>query len=856
METNIEEGKISFPEEFSAKIIARLEAGTAPWQKPWTPGKQRLVPHNPVSGTAYKGVNRFALGLLSDFSDPRWMTLKQINEAGLALKEGSKGTSIMFYKYDQEQDRLDENGKPVLSADGKPEKEIVRLERPVVYYPIVYNGEQIEGMPPLQLTDVAYQWDPLEKAEGLLAASGAALFHDQSDRAYYSPAKDEIHLCPRENFPDPGAYYGTALHELGHWTGHPERLDRDFGPHGSEKYAREELRAEIASWMLSEDIGIDFDPGDHASYVQSWIEALKDDPHEILRACRDAEKIKGYVMELERSKELGREDPAAKRPALIPLAYKEKFLEVPPFEAQEVKGLGGRWDQKTGQWYVPKGAELAAFEAWIPKPNPALENTYLEVPLSAKNQAKAFGARWDQGKAKWYAPKGADLSQLKAWLPALNPATEKTFLNVPMAEKDEAKALGARWDKEAKRWFAPRGTDLSGLRNWLPVEDTRAYVDAENSRITAQIKRGGKWEHLRDEDGAPKLFESADAATAYAKKRISPPPVPLPTLSPQEEFARAIEVLGGDLGGNPPVMDGKKRRIPRIGAGPKDAGFEYQGFADAHPAGWMRNFGSGDFQKWRASGHVLTPEAEERLREEFKQRREAREQEQAKVADEVAIMCSAYFADLSAAPREHAYLLRKGIGPEGLKVNPSGKVLVAPVMNTDGEIRNLQYIQENGEKSFEAGGQKKGLFALIGADMRKDEPSLAQGEILMAEGYATGATLHEVTGKPVVVAFDAGNLKPVAESIREKFPRAAITICADNDHAHTRHDGTPYNIGVAKAAEAAEAVGGKFKVPPLSAQDKERGLTDFNDVFLAHGPEAVARASGLKPKDRGVSLAG
>jgi phage/plasmid primase-like uncharacterized protein len=220
-------------------------------------------------------------------------------------------------------------------------------------------------------------------------------------------------------------------------------------------------------------------------------------------------------------------------------------------------------------------------------------------------------------------------------------------------------------------------------------------------------------------------------------------------------------------------------------------------------------------------------------------------------------MCAAYFADLSAAPGEHAYLLRKGIGPEGLKVNPSGKVLVAPVMNAEGEIRNLQYIQETGEKSFEAGGQKKGLFALIGADIHKDEPSLAQGEILMAEGYATGATIHEVTGKPVVVAFDAGNLKPVAEKIREKFPRASIIICADNDHAHTLPNGTAHNIGVARAAEAAEAVGGMYVVAPLSAQDKERGLTDYNDVFLAHGPAAVAKSIGPKlRKDKGVSLAG
>ena len=102
---------------------------------------------------------------------------------------------------------------------------------------------------------------------------------------------DSIHLPPRENFEDPALYYGTALHELGHWTRHSSRLDRENGPFGSEMYAREELRAEIASWMFGQDIGIPHDPEQHAAYVNSWIKALEDDPYEIVRACRDAEPV-------------------------------------------------------------------------------------------------------------------------------------------------------------------------------------------------------------------------------------------------------------------------------------------------------------------------------------------------------------------------------------------------------------------------------------------------------------------------------------------------------------------------------------------------------------------------------------
>ena len=119
-----------------------------------------------------------------------------------------------------------------------------------------FNAEQVDGIPPLQLTDKAYAWEPMKKAENILAASGAAIKHDQSNRAFYRRMEDAIHLPPKENFDAPDKYYATALHELGHWTGEEKRLNREFGPFGSETYAREELRAEIASWMLGQEIGI------------------------------------------------------------------------------------------------------------------------------------------------------------------------------------------------------------------------------------------------------------------------------------------------------------------------------------------------------------------------------------------------------------------------------------------------------------------------------------------------------------------------------------------------------------------------------------------------------------------------
>lgn len=240
--------RIPFHEEFANKVIKMLEEGTAPWQRPWHPA-ENLAPRNPLSGTVYKGVNCLHLAM-AGYEDPRWMTLKQANDAGYRIKQGSRSTAVVYYQFTKEQDKLDENKQPVLGEDGKPVRETVSLERPVMRMARVFNAQQVENFPPLPEHEKAFAWDPQEKAEAVLANSGAVIKHDQHDRAFYSLMSDAIHLPPKGSFDQADKYYATALHELGHWTGAPTRLDREFGPKGSKAYAKEELRAEISSWMV------------------------------------------------------------------------------------------------------------------------------------------------------------------------------------------------------------------------------------------------------------------------------------------------------------------------------------------------------------------------------------------------------------------------------------------------------------------------------------------------------------------------------------------------------------------------------------------------------------------------------
>ncbi|EOV4287847.1 zincin-like metallopeptidase domain-containing protein [Escherichia coli] len=291
--------KKPFHEVVAEKLIEQLKAGTAPWQKPWEPGQPNAyLPFNPTTGKRYKGINAIHL-MAQGRSDGRWMTYKQAAAVGAQVRRGEKGTPVQYWKFSEEQDKLDDNGRPVLDEKGQPVKETVMLERPRVFFATVFNAEQIDGLPPLT-PPKEQTWNAVERAEHILNASGAKITHAPGDRAFYRPSTDSITLPERGQFPSADRYYATALHELGHWTGHPSRLDRDMAhPFGSEGYAKEELRAEIASMILGDELGIGHDPGQHAAYVASWIKVLQDEPMEVFRAAADAEKIHDYVLAFE-----------------------------------------------------------------------------------------------------------------------------------------------------------------------------------------------------------------------------------------------------------------------------------------------------------------------------------------------------------------------------------------------------------------------------------------------------------------------------------------------------------------------------------------------------------------------------
>lgn len=953
---NVEE-KIPFFKQVADRLIEQLEQGTAPWQRPWKAGvSSGMLPINATSGKRYKGIN--AIQLLSrGFNDPRWLTYKQGQSIGAQVRKGEKGTLVQYYQFEEEQIKLDQAGRPVRDSSGDPIKVRVKLERPKVFTAVVFNAEQVDGLPSLG-QPIEQKWNSVERAEQILAASQAKIIHTNGNRAFYRSSTDEIHLPERGQFPSANAYYATALHELGHWTGHESRLGRDLAnPFGSEAYAKEELRAEIASMILGEELGIGHDPGQHAAYVASWIKVLKEDPREILRAAQDAEKIHDFVLAFEQKltikNELGvaamieenslvreladlrlageldtflervqtdlgarltkgwtgelqvlpivrdengnsratvgseiptgyqvyefhdrggvlskefddrisaellveqlrlidalsqtselmrearlalvqeeriRRDPTSTQEQIFAAKEHRKDLEYKALSAElEAAGIaphmmglkefiavakvealenhGRKWEVFLGEkslgfsdapsmmgaleethrrevnnvmWQVNSGEQgvvrppqsvLAQYPDVVAQYSQiaveqSQENTYINVPFKEKEQVKALGAKWDKGQQSWYVPAGIDIGKFEKWLPESNQqqtvSNQRQYLAVPYEKRGAAKAAGAVWDKAAKSWYAGSNADMNVLSAWLP-----------------------------------KPFEQ----TA------------LPAISPREDFANALREMGCVVTGEHPIMDGLKHRISVEGekfSERSGAGF-YVAHLDGTPAGYIANNKTGQDRKWKYSGRSLNAEEKAQLAAQAAAKLQQRRDEAERLQEAAAQKINSRMPYLLQVEQATPYLQDKGLSVQsGIYTDAAGLTTYIPAYDQDGKVWTMQYIQEDGTKRYAKDSRKEGCFHVVGGmEKLQDVPALVIGE-----GYATAGTVSEVLGFATVAAFDSSNLAHVALALKAQYPDKPIVFIADDD----RHliDPLGVNPGRSKAEEAAKLVGGRVVTP-------------------------------------------
>lgn len=276
------------------KIVANMEQGYLFVPSSWN--KEVLRPQNPISNVKYNGANRLILGFTAiekGYKDPRWLTYKQAKESNLKIKSEELKNSVICEKWiwTKEIDVEDEENK------GKFHKETITLNKPIVMYFRVYNGEQIENMPELEIKELESS-EITELADSYITSSECQIEELAQEKSFYSPKDDKIVLPLRNSFTTDQHFLSVLWHEMAHSTGHKDRFNRDLsGVFGSEKYAKEELRAELTAVFLEAEYGLENKiQGTHTNYFNSWITVLKNDPKELFSASNDASKITDFLM--------------------------------------------------------------------------------------------------------------------------------------------------------------------------------------------------------------------------------------------------------------------------------------------------------------------------------------------------------------------------------------------------------------------------------------------------------------------------------------------------------------------------------------------------------------------------------
>jgi len=285
--------RASLYDEITDKIIAELEAGRVPWVQPWDTNAAKAplaIPRNASTDRQYSGINILILwgaAIERGFTGQSWLTFRQALSLGGHVRKGERGITVVYA------DRfVPKDEKRRAREDGEEAQAIPFLKRFTVF-----NTDQCEELPDNIATAAPPpQLGMIEPAiEALIKASGIT-FHIGGDRAFYAPAEDYVQVPPPQAYFEPINWHRTALHELGHATGHRSRLNRDqSASYGTRKYAFEELVAELCAAFGCASLGI-VPTVRHADYIGYWLEILREDNRAIVRAASQASKAADYLL--------------------------------------------------------------------------------------------------------------------------------------------------------------------------------------------------------------------------------------------------------------------------------------------------------------------------------------------------------------------------------------------------------------------------------------------------------------------------------------------------------------------------------------------------------------------------------
>lgn len=777
--------------QWSGLMAERVRAGHAVWQHdvarfgsmPLTSMDARDVP--------LSGANALVLAqsmLDRGWDDPRFFTAAQVAGLGASVRPGAVAVEAPFIR--------------VNGADG------ALAEAPaLVVYPL-FNAADVQGLP--EWVPPARHWSLEVLADRLLPSFDVEIVHDQVDRAFFSSTDGKVHMPPPEMFDSLGQYVGVAVHELAH--GSREELQREVtGTPGDVSYAREELRAEIASMHLSIALGIPHDLERHRGFAEAWASDLEANPLEFFRAAKDAERMAAlvlrHVQSLEKFAEIEREmgiggvgevmpAPSVEPVAAAPVPVVERSVYVVygtgKAECESVKWAAEAFVREplsddlgvvrmdfgpglpatglgtvVGQVEPVKGGGLArvsaggdvVFEGALQR---ALQDAVLA--LSVEKVVEPVGAADGEEVPQRVSRKEVRKANYSARAHEEFPHRQ-AVLQVPFEQRREAYALGAMFHDELRLWFVPRGVPMEPLRRWT--------VEAQQALALSQRPSEGDL--------------IADFERVLEKLNVKLKPGEAIQADGQWHHCKAA-----DNKGNP--SNRSASYLLDLAAG-----------GDGQPVGVVMNRYSGLIEHWRPDMPGLTPEEAARMRAEAQARAEAQDRKVQARYELVASESQAIW-DRS-VEGSHGYFDKKAVLGHGCRVvdgavlleysafkSDEGKSAVrrgqhyalVPIRDLDGKLWALQAIGEDGTKIFMTGGRKKGCFAVLGSEGLVSELP-ATGLVAFGEGFATLASLQERSPvKTAVVCFDAGNLEAVGKLLGERrekgeFSGIVPVIAADND---------------------------------------------------------------------------
>lgn len=301
MDTIEKRSKNKTREQLAEMFIKSLDEQKLPWYAVWNTHPQQ----NAVSAKPYRGINAFLLSMVAaafGYEDPRWCTFNQAKKKGWSIKKGAKGVPVEFWSAIniRTKEVMDFREAAQKIRDGEAEQGDFRYYNRNFH---VFNAAQIEGMPELKRVTPTADIGLIRQNRDTLIKNMAVGFDGNGADCHYSSAQDKIVMPPESDFRDTYGYMCSFLHEAGHATGAPGRLGRGFGS-TREEYAIEELRAEIASAMTSQQLGIPLTEEQmqsnldlHKAYIQGWAQAIKDAPKVLFDAIKDAEQISDYLID-------------------------------------------------------------------------------------------------------------------------------------------------------------------------------------------------------------------------------------------------------------------------------------------------------------------------------------------------------------------------------------------------------------------------------------------------------------------------------------------------------------------------------------------------------------------------------